>query len=299
MRAFLTFLGAIVGTLLLAAALAYPLYVVIHPLQPEWRFDKIAGRLWQLMMFGGLALVIRRLRLGGKRDWGYGLPGPVWRRQFATGVLAGLVTMLPVTVSLLALGLRPLKPELDAKIVVEALLGGALTGLAVGFLEETYFRGLFQGAVVRGMRSPALAILLVSVVFSALHFLANERIPHERVNWLSGLDLLRSLPSYFATPATVIDSFLSLAAVGALLGLVTWWTGSIALAVGLHAGWVWMIKATVATTTQGTTSPVAWLVNWKFDGYTGWLVLGWTLVLTAAVIGLRGRFAGWRDPRAG
>ena len=50
---------------------------------------------------------------------------------------------------------------------------------AVGFVEETFFRGLLQGAVVRETRRPLTSILLVSVVYSAVHFLARVKIPHE------------------------------------------------------------------------------------------------------------------------
>jgi hypothetical protein len=36
-----------------------------------------------------------------------------------------------------------------------------------------------------------------------------------------------------------------------------------------------------------------WLVS-RDDGYTGWLVLGWTLAITLAAVLLRGRFRAWR-----
>ena len=45
MRALTAFVAAIAGTLLLAALLACPAYELLHPLAPEWRFDKIATRL--------------------------------------------------------------------------------------------------------------------------------------------------------------------------------------------------------------------------------------------------------------
>jgi membrane protease YdiL (CAAX protease family) len=295
MRAFLAFMAAIAGTLVLAALLAYPLYVVIHPIQPEWWFHKIASRLWQLLMLGGVVLVVWRLRLTDRRAWGYGAPRPLWLRQFAFGLAAGLVTMLPVTLSMLALDVRPLRPELDAARVLNALLAGMASGLAVGFLEETFFRGLLQGAVLRELRRPVLGIVVVSVVYSALHFLARDRIPHEQVNWLSGLALLQSVGANFAAPATIVDSILALVAVGGLLGLVTWWTGSIALAVGLHAGWVWMMRTTVGATAANEASPLAWLIS-DVDGYTGWLVLAWTVAITVVVVRMRHRFVAWRDP---
>lgn len=289
MRAFLAFMAAIAGTLVLAALLAYPLYVFVHPIQPDWWFHKIAARLWQFMMLGGVALVVWRLRLNTKRDWGYGLARPIWLRQFGIGLLAGLATMLPVTLSMLALGVRPLRPDLDFALAMDSFVAGLLSGLAVGFVEETFFRGVLQGAVVRETRRPLPAILLVSVVYSAVHFLARVKIPHADVAWNSGLVLLQSVGANFAAPATIIDSFLALVAVGALLGVVTWWTGSIALAVGLHAGWVWMMRTTVGATAANDASPFAWLIS-DSDGYTGWLVLAWTLLISFVAVAMRRRF---------
>ena len=293
MRAFTLFLAAIAGTLLIAALLAYPLYLFVHPLRPEWWFDRIATRLWQLLMLVAVVFVVRHLRLTSRSDFGYGAPRRRWRRQFWIGLAAGLVTMLPVTCALLALDVRPLRAELDSGLLVDALLAGLGSGLAVGFLEETFFRGLMQGAVLREWRRPLPAILLVAVVYAALHFLARVRIPHEQVGWHSGFTLLGAVLGNFTAPGTVLDSFLSLVAVGLLLGLVTWWTGSIALAVGLHAGWVWIMRTTVGVTSGNAAAPFAWLVG-RSDGYTGWLVLGWTLLVTALAVALRGHLRSWR-----
>jgi uncharacterized protein len=214
-------------------------------------------------------------------------------RQFAWGLAAGLATMLPVTLSMLALGLRTPPPNLTPGGLGAALAAGFGSGLAVGFLEETFFRGLMQGAVVRELRRPVAGILLVAVVYAALHFLARVRIAHEAVTWHSGLTLLGSVLGNFAAPGLVLDAFLALVAVGALLGLAAWWTGNIAVAVGLHAGWVWMMRTTIATTRADPAAPLAWLIS-RTDGYTGWLVLGWTLVLLGAVLLVRDRFRGWR-----
>lgn len=293
MRAFLWFLAAIAGTLLLIAAIAYPAYLALHPLQPEWPFHRIASRLWQLAMLGGIAVVVWRLHLNDRAAWGYGLPRPAWLRQFRFGLAAGLLTMLPVTLTMLALDVRPLRPELDAARIAHALFAGLLSGLAVGFVEETFFRGLFQGAVVRELKRPLAGILLVSVVYAALHFLTRVRIPHEQVDWQSGLVLLASVAGKFATPALILDSFLSLVAVGVLLGLVAWWTGSIAMSVGLHAGWVWMMRTTVGATAVNEASPLAWTIS-RSDGYTGWLVLAWTIVVTLAVVAGRERLRRFR-----
>jgi len=81
--------------------------------------------------------------------------------------------------------------------------------------------------------------------------------------------------------------------VGVLLAMVRQWTGAIAACIGLHMGWVWMIKFTVGATQAVPQSPLAGLVS-RFDGFTGWLVAGWCLVIVLAAWSLRRRaFLAW------
>lgn len=291
MRAFLAFLAAIAGTMLLTALLAYPVYVGLHAAGADLQFHKVASRLWQLLMLGGVVLVVWRLRLTTKRDWGYGVPRPAWLRQFGIGLLVGLATMLPVTLSMIGLDVRPLRPDLDLARVLRALGAGVLSGLAVGFVEETFFRGVMQGAVLRETRRPALALVAVATLYSAMHFLDRARIPHDQVEWASGFVLLSGILGKFAAFGGIVDAFLCLLAVGLVLGVATRWTGSIALAVGLHAGWVWMMRTTVGVTAANEDSPLAWTIS-PSTGYTGWLVLGWTLLVLAALPWARRR---WPD----
>ena len=292
MRTFFWFLAIIVVTVLAAAVLAYPVYVGLHPHFPQWWFDKIATRLWQLLMLLAIITVVRRLRLRGARDYGYGAPRPRWLRQFGIGLLAGLATMVPVTVSMLALGIRVVRPDFTVGLLLNALGAGLLSGLVVGFVEETFFRGLMFGAVLRDLRRPLLAIFLVAIVYASVHFLASTRIPPEQVTWHSGLSLLHASVSNFLAPAGIIDAWLALLAVGVLLGVCAWWTGNIALGVGLHASWVFVMRATVGTTRENLASPLEWLIS-PTTGYTGWLVLAWTLVIIVTLVALRGRFRHW------
>jgi membrane protease YdiL (CAAX protease family) len=291
-RAFLSFLGVIAATLVVAAVLAYPLYLALHPSFPAWWFDKIATRLWQLLMLLALIFVVRRLRLTHARDFGYGAPRPRWLRQFAIGLGLGVATMVPVSISMLALGVRALRPDLDLHAFLHALGAGALSGLAVGFIEETFFRGLMLGAVLRDLRRPLASIVLVAVVYASVHFLASTRIPPDAVNWHSGFALLRVALGNFISPAGIIDAWLALLAVGVVLGACAWWTGNVALGVGLHASWVFVMRTTVLLTHEDPASPLAWLIS-PTTGYTGWLVLAWTLLISIVLVLVRSRFRHW------
>ena len=291
MRAALAFLSAILGTLLLAALLAWPVWQVAHALQPEWPFHKVVSRLWQLLLLAGLVLAVRRLGLQGHGDWGYGLPRRHFLRHLFAGLAIGLATMLPMTLAMQALGLLAPRPDFSATLLLDGLAAGALTGLAVAIVEETFFRGLMFRAVLRESGFAA-ALWSTALLYAAIHFLARARIPHAEIGWDSGIALLGSAFAHFATPSAFVDSFVTLLLVGLVLGLVRHRTGSIVAGIGLHMGWVWVIKSTTSVTDLDVGARWSFLVG-GFDGYTGWLVAGWAALMLAVAWG-----RGWLRPAA-
>jgi CAAX protease family protein len=297
MRALAWFLAAIAGTLLLAALAAWPVYALVHSLQPDWQFHRVTSRLWQLLMLAAIALAVWRLDLRGRADWGFGLPRARFLRQAGAGLALGIATMLPMAIAIVALGIRKPLPEFGATLLLSGIVAGALAGLIVAIVEETFFRGLMFRAVLRDA-GPATAILATTLLYAAIHFFARTKIPHADVDWTSGMALLGSSLSRFADPAGIADAFITLALVGLLLGLVRYWTGSIAAGLGLHMGWICVIKATSTVTRHDEAAPWTFLVS-SFDGFTGWLVAGWSCAILLAVYLMRGRFAGWRAGQHG
>lgn len=140
MRALGWFLLAIAGTLLFAALVAYPVHQLAMVIDSGWRFPRIVSRFWQLSMLAGIALCVWRLGLRGLPDWGYGLPRATFLRQFGLGLAAGIATMLPMALAIVALGLRAPRPEFGLELLLQGLAGGALTGLAVALVEESFPR---------------------------------------------------------------------------------------------------------------------------------------------------------------
>jgi membrane protease YdiL (CAAX protease family) len=289
MRAATAFLAVIFGTLLVAAAVAYPAWLGVHALAPEWQFHRIVGRFWQLLLLAGLLLALRFLGLRGRADWGYGLARPLFLRQAAGGFAIGVATMLPMTLAMAALGIIDLRGGFGAAMLAHAFVGGLLAGLGVAVVEETFFRGLMYRAVERESGFAAAAAA-TAVVYASIHFFARAKIPADEVGWGSGLTLLGGSLANFAHPLPVLDSFVTLVLVGLLLAFVRRRTGAIAAGIGLHMGWVFVIKSTIATTRVDRDSPAAFLVG-TFDDYTGWLVAGWALVLIACAA-----WRGWLAP---
>lgn len=289
MRALAWFLGAVAGTLVIAALLGYPAWQLAQGLGFDWPFHKVTSRLWQLLLLAGIVLAVRRLRLTTRADWGYGQPRAQFLRHAGAGLAIGLATMLPMSLAMAALGILEPKAGLDAAAVLRFLAAGAATGLVVAVVEETFFRGLMYRGIERES-GLAAAIAGTTLLYASIHFLARARIGHDGIGWGSGFELMGVALSRFADPASIADSFVALALVGVMLALVRRRTGGIAAGIGLHMGWVCVIKATNWSTAPAEDSRWSFLVG-SFDGYTGWLVAGWAAILLLAALAL-----GWLRP---
>ena len=62
----------------------------------------------------------------------------------------------------------------------------------------------------------------------------------------------------------------------------------IAAGMGLHAGWVWVMLVAHDLSQPVRNAPLSFLLS-RFDGFIGWLVLAWTLVLGVALSLFYGR----------
>ena len=280
MRAFGLFLGLFVMAGVIGACLAYPAYELTSTFA-GWAFHRVAGRIAMLVLAGELIWFCRYLGLRSKSDFGYGLE---WRRyigQIAAWGLVGMATAALGAVFLLATGLRVINADFvpGAASLGRLLLLGLSSGIAVALLEETVIRGAMHTAIQRES-GPWAAALLTAPLFAALHFFAKVRIPPDELGWGSGFALLARSFAPLAHFSGVFDAFLSWLAVGLLLSYTRVLTGNIAVAIGLHAGWVVVLRMLQEATARGTTPAHAVWVG-KFDGLLGLWLLPW-----AAAIGL-------------
>ena len=122
------------------------------------------------------------------------------------------------------------------------------------------------------------AVLLTALLYAATHFFGKVRIAPEDVTPWSGLALLEQSLRSFAHFGGIVDAFLALLAVGVVLALVRQASGNIAACLGLHAGWVWVMLVAHQLTAPRREAPLGFLLS-RFDGFVGWLVLGWTVLL--------------------
>lgn len=284
MRSTLWFLGLFAAGLAAMASLTYPLWVALDAFF-DLPFHRVGSRLGMLVLLVGFIFVARRLRLADRASLGYGLPRAQFLRELGLGLGFGLALMLPVVLLMVALDLRVLKPgvTLDAATLLPAVLKGVLSGLAVGFIEETFLRGAMHTAVAREA-GPRVTIGVTAALYAAVHFIGRYRIPRDEVHAGSGVDLVLGSLRAFAEPGLIVDAFLCLFAVGVLLGVIRQLTGNIAACIGLHAGWVTVIAVAREVSQRDPSHPLAFLLS-RFDGMVGWLVLGWTVLTGLLLIG--------------
>jgi hypothetical protein len=127
-----------------------------------------------------------------------------------------------------------------------------------------------------------MAALLTAPLFAVLHFFAKARIAPEDVGWGSGFNLLLRSFSPLSQPSLVFDSFLSWLLVGLILSLTRILTGNIAVAIGLHAGWVVVLRMLQEATTSGEAARDSLWVG-RFDGLLGFWMLPWGACIAGAL----------------
>ena len=278
MRAFAWFLGLMVVALAAVALFAYPAWRLLHP-HFDFPFHRIGERVGMLALLLGFLALARRLKLADRSSLGYGAPRRVFLREMIIALALGVASMLGVVAIMAALGVLTWRSALPlpAAALAKLLVTGALSGFAVAFIEETFLRGAMHTAIERESGTPA-AVLLTALLYAATHFFAKVHIDAAQVTPHSGLDLLAGTLQAFAHPATIADAFLALLAVGVALGLVRAATGNIAACIGLHAGWVWVILVAHELSRPRPGAPLGFLLS-RFDGFVGWLVLAWTVLL--------------------
>jgi membrane protease YdiL (CAAX protease family) len=289
MRAFAWFLGAILLAGLIGALIAYPAYELTSTFA-TWAFHRVASRVAMLVLVAELVWLCRHLRLEAKRDFGYGL---TWRRFLKISLGFGAIGMATAGVGawfLVSTHLRVISPSFapTALNFARIFLIGLSSGIAVALIEETVMRGAMHTAIERES-GPWAAALLTAPSFAVVHFFAKARIAPEDIGWGSGFDLLSRSFSPLSSPALVFDSFLSWLIVGLILSLTRVLTGNIAVAIGLHAGWVVVLRMLQEATVSGEAPAYAFWVG-RFDGLLGYWLVPWGVCIAAALWLTR---AGW------
>lgn len=281
MPVFLAFVLYFVGCMLLSALLLPWLQPLFHALF-EATPDRALYRFGMLLTFLGLPWLLGRLKLRDRASLGFADPMP-WRR-LSTGLGWGLLILGLVLAILLATGVRqPKAGEIVLSALLSAAGSGLASGLAVGLIEEFFFRGALQTGMRRTLAFWPTA-LLIGLFYAVVHFIRPTPLAAgETLNILSSLGMLWGGLTNLAAFGDYADSFTALVLAGMLLSLTRERTGSIYFAIGLHAGWVIMIRIAKRLSETDHSSPWIFLIG-DYDNITGWLAAG-VIVLFILIYG--------------
>jgi membrane protease YdiL (CAAX protease family) len=281
-RAFAWFVAALLLAAAALAVFAYPGYLLAAHLG-AWPFHRVAGRIAMLILALELVWLARHLGIRSKRDFGYGLPRRRFVVQAALWALAGTATAAAGAAFLLDARLRVAAPGFvpAPATLAHLLAGGLASGIAVALIEETVFRGALHAAIARESGTAA-AVLLTAPLFAVLHFFAKASIPPAELGWHSGTDLLVRSFAPLGAPSVVGDAFLAWLAVALVLSLTRVLTGNIAVAIGLHSGWVLVLRVLQESTVRGSSPAHAVWVG-RFDGLLGYWLVPWAAAIGAAL----------------
>jgi len=287
MPALLIFTGYLGLAMVLTALVYYPVYVVLDAIW-EVRPGRVFYRLAMIFAVLGFWPLLKLLGIDNRNALGYSLDHRRFLRTFSRGLGIGVLIMIVHSFVLVASDARAIP---DERILIGdllyALISGLLTGLLVAIIEESLFRGALQYEM-RRRQTLSTTIVLTSLLYAALHFVrAPEPAAGTAISWFSGWEMLTGIFDQFYDFSDFADSFVALFAAGLLLSLIRERNGNIALCIGIHTGWVMVIKSAKVATTTVPDSPAAWLIG-SYDDIIGWAAAG-ILGLSSLVYWFYGR----------
>lgn len=282
LRGLTAIAGLTAGALLLGTMLA----VFILNLQidgSEWMVEKGPGHFARrCMLLTGLILfplfIIAIDRFAWKdHGWssykGYQLTRPAWT-FVPVGIVLGLATLGAVMIFATANGFREWNVAYPpGKMTRKLLIEYPAKALFVGLFEETVVRGWLLRGLTKRMGA-VLAIASTSMLFAVLHLM---EAPPEA---FYGPGFFTEVPRVLAgmMPWNNPDPeawliFLNLTMMSVFLCLTVLRTGSIWLAVGVHAGWVWIMLTNGVVADSVKDIPNPWVLGTASNHSDGLLTL--------------------------
>ena len=276
MAIFLLFLSYLLLLLGLSALMVPSIYTAVFApigLNPDSSLYRFA----MLIALIGLPYLARLVALNDWRAAGYGASRATAWRAIGLGLLIGVAIMLVLTGAQWLLDMRhyAVSPEKQgASHVLRYLMSGLASGLAVGLIEETFFRGLLHTGMRRSLGFWPTA-LLTSTLYAALHFVKPAPLGDAPFDSARALDMISEGFLRLGDLSGVFDSFVTLVVVGIFLSMVRERTGHILWAIGIHAGGVAIIKLTkfLSDPTRIDGQSSFWLGG--YDHITGWMATLW------------------------
>jgi len=264
----------------------------LHPLFEAWLGatpDRALYRFAMLLALLGMPFFLRMMDLRGRDNMGF-LPKPDnWKPVLAKGLLYGALILTGLMLLLLVSGARYFVESDDFGLlfVAKYALAGLASGLAVGLIEEFFFRGPMQTGARRTLGFWPTA-LLIGIFYSMVHFMRPIPPTGLEITLAESFAMMWGGFERLGDVAEIADRFVALVVAGVFLSMVRERTGNLVWAIGIHAGWVMIIKLGKKLTLVDPNSPAAILIS--SDGITGWWSTAWMAAIAAV-------YWWWSDPK--
>ena len=245
-------------------------------------FHRFLDRSFLILALAGLWPLLRALGATTWREVGITLPYGQWNK-LGGGWLLGFGSLAMVAGIATGFGGFHFAQTANAHKMISTVFSAAGTAIIVAVLEEILFRGGIFGGLRRVLYWP-FALAASSAIYAIVHFLQRADLAGA-VGWNSGLVLLPRVLGGFTDFYALMPGFFTLTLAGALLALAYQRTGNLYFSIGMHAGWIFVLKIFGALTVQ---TPGAGTLFWgtakMFDGWLAFLVLALALAASNVLL---------------
>jgi membrane protease YdiL (CAAX protease family) len=244
-RIFLFFLAVLLVNCLISPWMA-AIWNLVLEANPEWHLDpppfsRIFSRLYMILGIILFILYRKSLRIESPSQLGLSR-GPRQLRDIGQGFGLAVLSLFAIVVTLTLAD--KFEPGLRSSVAsgFGRAAGALMAGLAVGFFEEIFFRGMIFKGLMEDTK-PTVAYCAANLFYAAIHFVRPaEKAPLSGLDPLAGFKVLAASFSPFLDPAEILPGLIGLFLIGAALSYAFLRTGSLYLSIGLHAGWIFSLK---------------------------------------------------------
>jgi len=156
-----------------------------------------------------------------------------WWSDYLIGLVLAAVPLLCCAAILVATNWYNVRTHFRLSGIATSMLAA----IVVPFIEETFFRGLVLGVLLRSL-SRWVAVLASAALFAIIHFLKAPDQPSAAVTWMSGFASISRAFEQFGDLPLLIGGFCTLLILGCITADARILTRSLWLPIGLHAGWI-------------------------------------------------------------
>jgi len=246
----------------------------------SYDFGRVMRRIMMAVAILLIFLLRKQLMIGSFVTIGI-KPIQGWWEQLQMGFFLSTGMFILYITFLWISGTQTFQPDAKSLMdIIFELLKILLIACLVGCIEEILFRGFIFQSLLMDLQTVS-AICISSLFYSLLHFFKTKLLVSPGFQPFIGFIVIyQSFKDIIINFTTILPSLIGLFLVGVVLSYAYFRTKSLYLAIGIHAGWIFLIKAN-----KLFFDHVGMNLKWLFGdskmitGVLGWSFLIFTLIL--------------------